>query len=144
MAHQNEEKYSKAKDLFVKGGCTQAQCASLCSVSKQTVNKWARENSWSSLRASMHLSIDSLIPKILTEIDKQISAGTITADSMAKYCRQLRSLKEGALSIADYNQVMCKYIDFVLSLPLSKELTPELIKTINRTQSDFLRSLSID
>ena len=94
-------------------------------------------------RSSIAISVDTLIPKILAKINSDIDEGNLSADALAKYCKQLRELSKNSLTINDYHQVMVKFSDFLrLQAPKDSRITPVVLQVVTTQQDNFLKSIA--
>lgn len=132
----------KAHDLYVKSQAQQKDIAQLLGITPTCLSSWITRYGWDKEKASLAISTDTLIPKILQQINDKIDDGSLTADSMAKYCKQLRELKKNELSINDHYQVMVKFIDSLrFQAATNKKITAELIQIVISAQDDFLKNI---
>lgn len=138
---------------------TQGEIADKVGVSRQTVSKWINEGGWAQRRAAKNITrpelANRLLAAIATEIDrlnekeneapddeKGISAGVI--DKLAKMAAIVERLDKQA-SVVDAIEVFiafgkwCQY-----RATIDKELTPELIKVINKYQDLYISELLSD
>lgn len=138
-----EQTKQAAKDLYVKGGKSQRDIATMLSIPTSTIAGWVKRENWEQERASIAISVDTLIPKILTKINSDIDEGNLSADALAKYCKQLRELSKNSLTINDYHQVMVKFSDFLrLQAPKDSRITPVVLQVITTQQDNFLKSIA--
>lgn len=132
------------KSLYTKGDRTQKEIAQMFSLPISTLSSWIKREGWDIERASLAVSIDTIIPKILSKIDRELEDDKLTADSLAKYCKQLRELNRSTLNINDYYQVMTKFIDFLrLHAATNDNITPKLLQVVIKAQDEFIKSLAL-
>ena len=114
-------------------------------VSKQTINKWVAINNWTEQRAALRVTCPELVNKLLLQIDKLIEdvsenedpkqvAGL--GDKISKLAAVIKSLdkKANAVDTVEVFMAFGKWLQ--VRAAFDDELTPELIKSINKYQ-DF-------
>ena len=139
----DEKTVQAAKDLFVRGQKNQKEIASILSIPPSTLTQWVKKGAWEQERAALAISVDNLIPKILSKINSDIDEGNLSADALAKYCKQLRELSKNSLTINDYHQVMVKFSDFLrLQAPKDSRITPVVLQVVTTQQDNFLKSIA--
>lgn len=141
-----ERKKSVARSLYL-AGMDQNEIADKLEVSRNTVSKWSTTESWKEQRAATHVTRPELVNKLLTTIDTLITqvndsndpaliAGL--ADKLAKFSAVIEKLDKKA-NVVDAIEVFMafnKWLQFNASY--DPEITPELIKAINKYQNKFL------
>ncbi len=132
----------------------QGDIADKVGVTRQTVGRWVNENGWAERRAAKNITrpelANRLLAAIATEIerlneksssgeDRDISAGVI--DKLSKMAAIVEKLDKKA-SVVDAIEVFiafgkwCQY-----RATIDPELTPELIKAINKYQDLYISEL---
>lgn len=138
----DEKTVQAAKDLFVRGQKNQKEIASILSIPPSTLTQWVKKGAWEQERAALAISVDNIIPKILSKINSDIDEGKLSADALAKYCKQLRELSKNSLTINDYHQVMVKFCDYLrLQATRDKCITSEVLQVVVTVQDAFLKSV---
>lgn len=131
---------------------TQSVIAEKVLVSKQTVNKWVNEGGWAERRAAKNITrpelANRLLSAIATEIERlnekgddneAISNGTI--DKLSKMAAIVEKLDKKA-NVVDAIEVFIAFGKWVqYRATIDKELTPELIKAINKYQDLYISEL---
>lgn len=139
----SEKTKQAVKDLYIKGDKSQRDIAAMFDIPTSTVASWAKKENWEQEKAAIAISVDTLVPKILGKINADIDEGKLSADSLAKYCKQLRELNRAALTINDYHQVMVKFIDYMrLQAGKDTSLSSQVLQTVVTMQDGFLQSLA--
>jgi len=134
---------------------TQSDIAEKVGVTRQTVSKWIADNSWAERRAAKNITRPQLVNRLLVAIDKQIeklnekneddkdsknnTAGMI--DQLSKLAATIKNLDKKT-TVVDAIEVFIafgKWLQYRASI--DPELTPELIKAINRYQDLYIGEL---
>ncbi len=138
----NEKIKQSARELYVKSNKSQKEIAEMLSIPTSTLTGWVKKGEWERERASLSLSVDSLVPKILEKINSDIDEGKLSADALAKYCKQLRELNKSQLTINDYFQVMTKFIDHLrMQATTNPKITPQVLQIVVESQDKFLKQV---
>ncbi len=144
-----EEKKEYARLLFMQGEM-QKVIAEKAGVSAVTINKWVAENGWKEQRAAANITRPELVNKLLHTIDKLIEkvnesddpeAMAGLGDKLAKLSTTIERLDKKA-SIVDVIEVFMafsKWMQFRMSF--DDEITPELLKTINKYHDLYINEL---
>ncbi len=141
-----ERKKALARSLFI-AGSEQAAIAEQVQVSRVTVSKWAAQGEWAKARAAKNISRPELVNKLLLAIDKLISQvneagepeaiGTL-ADKLAKLSATIEKLDKKA-NVIDAIEVFMAFNRWIQDQACyDPDITPELIKAINKYQNKFL------
>lgn len=137
-----EKQRQSARELYVKSNKSQKEIAEMLSIPTSTLTGWVKKGEWERERASLSLSVDSLVPKILEKINSDIDEGKLSADALAKYCKQLRELNKSQLTINDYFQVMTKFIDHLrMQATTNPKITPQVLQIVVESQDKFLKQV---
>lgn len=144
-----EEKKEHARLLFMQGE-TQKNIAKKLGISEQTLSKWVRDGGWSEKRAAENItrpqlvnkllkSVDTLIEKMNESEDPQIIAGA--GDTLSKFAASIKNLdkKSSIVDVIEVFMAFGKWLQYRASF--DDELTPELLKAINRYQDLYITEL---
>ena len=144
-----EDKREYARLLFMQGE-TQKVIAEKVGVSAVTINKWVAVNGWQEQRAASNITRPELVNKLLHTIDRLIEqvnesedpeAMAGLGDKQAKLSTTIERLDKKA-SIVDVIEVFMafsKWMQFRMSF--DDEITPELLKTINKYHDLYINEL---
>ena len=141
-----ENKKSLARSLYM-AGMEQQEIAEKVGVSRVTVSKWCTAEGWKEARAAKSISRPELVNKLLVAIDKliaQVNAsgdpeaiGTL-ADKLAKLSATIEKLDKKA-NVIDAIEVFMAFNRWIQDqASYDPQITPELIKAINKYQNKFL------
>lgn len=141
-----ERKKTVARSLYL-SGMELSQIADQLGVSRQSVSKWSAAESWKEQRAATQITRPELVNKLLLAIDNLISQvnasgdpvaiGTI-ADKLSKLSATIEKLDKKA-NVIDAIEVFMAFNRWIQDqASYDPEITPELIKAINKYQNQFL------
>lgn len=145
MANVKPELRALAKEFFF-AGKQQQEIATLVGVSENTVSKWSRAEGWQEQRAAKNITRTELVNKLLASVNKLIDdfnskedgdSGRL-CDQLCKFSASIAKLDKKA-SIVDIIETFIafgKWLEY--RAKTDKDLTPELIKTINHYQDIFI------
>lgn len=144
---ESENKKALGRTLFL-SGMELTEIAERISVSRQTVSKWANGEGWKEARAAKNITRPELVNKLLLTIDKLITSvnesddPTLTAglgDRLAKLSSVIEKLDKKA-NVVDAIEVFMAFNRWIQDQACyDPEITPELIKAINKYQNLFLK-----
>lgn len=141
-----EKKKNLARNLYM-SGMDQKEIADQIGVSRVSVSNWCRTEGWQEARAAKNISRPELVNKLLRTIDSLIDkvndSGDATligslADKLSKLSSTIEKLDKSA-NVVDAIEVFMafnKWLEYNMSF--DPEITPELIKAINKYQNRFL------
>lgn len=142
-----ENKKALGRTLFL-SGMELTEIAERISVSRQTVSKWANGEGWKEARAAKNITRPELVNKLLLTIDKLITSvnesddPTLIAglgDKLAKLSSVIEKLDKKA-NVVDAIEVFMAFNRWIQDQACyDPEITPELIKAINKYQNLFLK-----
>lgn len=145
----SEEKKEFARVLYMSGE-QQNIIAEKVGVSKQTVNRWVAEGSWDKLRAAKNVTRPELINKVLRTIDKLLEKVLESeddkdfdglGDKLAKLAAVIEKFDKKA-NVVDAIEVFLAVGKWLQRrAQTDEELTPELLKAINRYQDLYVSEL---
>ena len=143
---ETEKKKSLARSLYM-AGMEQTEIADQVDVSRVTISKWANQEGWKEARAAKNVTRPELVNKLLLTIDTLITqvnqsedpaliAGL--GDKLAKLSSVIEKLdkKANVVDAIEVFMAFSKWIEYRSTI--DPELTPELIKAINRYQDIYI------
>ena len=141
-----ERKKNLARSLYM-SGMELTEIAEQLAVSRPSVSKWCAADSWKEARAAKNISRPELVNKLLLAIDNLIAQvnqsgdpeaiGTL-ADKLSKLSATIEKLDKKA-NVIDAIEVFMAFNKWIQDQACyDPEITPELIKAINKYQNKFL------
>ena len=146
MTKETEKKKSLARSLYL-SGMEQNEIADKVDVSRVTISRWANTEGWKEARAAKNISRPELVNKLLLTIDGMIEnvnksndptlVGSL-ADKLSKLSSTIEKLDKKA-NVIDAIEVFMAFNRWIQDqASYDPEITPELIKAINKYQNKFL------
>ena len=143
---ENEKKKSLARSLYM-SGMEQQEIAEKTDISRQTISRWVNTEGWKEARAAKSITRPELVNKLLLTIDQLITSvnqsddPTLIAglgDRLAKLSSVIEKLDKKA-NVVDAIEVFMAFNRWIQDqASFDPEITPELIKAINKYQNKFL------
>lgn len=141
-----EKKKSLARALFL-SGMEQIEIAAKVGVSKVTLSRWCTAEGWKEARAAKAITRPELVNKLLLTIDRlieqvnasdDVAAAAGLADKLSKLSAVIEKLdkKANVVDAVEVFMAFSKWLEYRAAT--DPEVTPELIKTINKYQDKFL------
>ena len=144
-----ERKKSLARSLYL-SGMEQNEIADKVDVSKNTISKWCLQEGWKEARAAKNITRPELVNKLLLTIDtliEQVNASkdpTLIAglgDKLAKLSAVIEKLDKKA-NVVDAIEVFMAFSKWLEHRAATDpDISPELLKAINKYQDKFLIEL---
>jgi hypothetical protein len=141
-----ERKKQLARSLYL-SGMELTEIAEQVGASRQSVSKWCSTEGWKEARAAKSISRPELVNKLLLAIDNLIaqvnSSGDAEAigslaDKLSKLSSTIEKLDKKA-NVVDAIEVFMAFNRWIQDQACyDPEITPELIKAINKYQNKFL------
>ena len=141
-----EEKKEYARLLFMQGD-TQKIIAEKTGISAVTINRWVAHGGWPEQRAAANITRPELGNKLLHTIDRLIEqvneskdpeAFNSLGDKLAKLSTTIERLDKKA-SVVDVIEVFMAFSKWLqYQSQFDDEITPELIKTINKYHNKYI------
>lgn len=141
-----EKKKSLAKSLYM-AGMEQQEIADKVEVSRVTISKWCNAEGWKEARAAksvtrpelvnkLLLTIDTLITQVNESNDPALIAGL--GDKLAKLSSVIEKLdkKANVVDAIEVFMAFSKWIEYRSTI--DPDVTPELIKAINKYQDMYI------
>lgn len=137
------DKRSIARTLYLEGSYTQEELAEKMGVSRQTIIRWAREDSWQELKASVSITPAQLIAQWqqqILEINKVIAsreegkrfATPAEADALHKLASSIKRLQDN-LGISEVISVCMRFLSWL------RPLDTEQAKQFNDLMNAFIQ-----
>ncbi len=134
---ENEQRRDLARMYYLQG-LTQKEIADKVGVSRNTISAWVKEEGWDSLRAAKTISRKEIVQKMLKQINDKLESEDWTADEIVKAASAIEKLDKQT-NVVTVIEVFTAFNTWVVGrMQVDKELTPELVKTINRYQDLFI------
>lgn len=141
-----EQKKTIGRSLYL-SGMEQTEIADQLGVSRVTVSKWCTSEGWKEARAAKNISRPELVNKLLLSINDLIESvkksgdptliGSL-ADKLCKLSATIEKLDKKA-NVIDAIEVFMAFNRWIQDqASYDPEITPELIKAINKYQNKFL------
>lgn len=141
-----EKKKSIGRSLYL-SGMEQTEIADQLGVSRVTVSKWCTTEGWKEARAAKNISRPELVNKLLLTIDGLIEnvnksddptvIGSL-ADKLSKLSATIEKLDKKA-NVIDAIEVFMAFNRWIQDqASFDPDVTPELVKAINKYQNKFL------
>lgn len=145
----SEDKKDYARVLFMSGE-QQNVIAVKVGVSKQTVNRWVADGDWETRRTAQSVTRTEIVNNLLRAIsgevenltkEKDASKVSGAADKLAKLAATIERLDKKANVVDAIETFMAfgKWLQF--KAQTDRELTPELLKAINKYQDLYVSEL---
>lgn len=144
-----EDKKDYARLLYMQGE-QQKTIAEKAGVSPQTVTKWVNTGNWSEQRAAQNITRPELVNKLLRTVDKMIEAVNTSedpdaanglGDKLAKFAATIEKLDKHT-SIVDVIEVFMAFDKWLqYQAQFDEDITPELLKTINKYHNQYINYL---
>ena len=134
-----DEKKQLANVLYM-AGMQQNILADYIGVTAKTVGEWAKDGKWKEKRAAATVTRPELVNKILTSVntllDKHINGEDVVnlEDRMSKFAKMIEALdkKNNPVNAMEWFEKLNALL--MEELPNDKDLTPAIIKMVNRYQ----------
>lgn len=141
-----EKKKSLARSLYL-AGMEQTEIAEKVDVSRVTISKWCTSDGWKEARAAKNITRPELVNKLLLTIDTLITQVNESGDpkliaglgdKLAKLSSVIEKLdkKANVVDVIDVFMAFNKWLEY--RSQTDPEVTPELLKTINRFQDMYI------
>ncbi len=143
---ETEKKKSLARSLYM-AGMEQQEIAEKVEVSRVTISKWCNTEGWKEARAAKSVTRSELVNKLLLTIDTLITQVNESGDpaliaglgdKLAKLSSVIEKLdkKANVVDAIEVFMAFSKWIEYRSSI--DPEVTPELIKAINKYQDLYI------
>lgn len=127
------DKRNIARTLYLEGDFTQEEIAEKVGTSRQTIIRWAREDCWQELKASLSITPTQLISQMqqqIAEINRSIAtreegaryASPAEADALLKLATAIKKLQD-ELGISEVISVCMRFLSWLRPLDLQQAKT---------------------
>lgn len=141
-----ENKKQLGRSLYL-SGMEQQEIAERLGVSRVTISNWCTKEGWKEARAAKNITRPELVNKLLLTIDQLIEnvnksndptlIGSL-ADKLSKLSAVVEKLDKKA-NVVDAIEVFMAFNKWLqYNAEFDPEITPELMKAINKYQNQFL------
>ena len=141
-----ENKKQLGRSLYM-SGMEQQEIAERLGVSRVTISNWCTKEGWKEARAAKNITRPELVNKLLLTIDQLITSVNQSknpdliaglADKLSKLSAVVEKLDKKA-NVVDAVEVFMAFNKWLqYNSEFDPEITPELIKAINKYQNKFL------
>ncbi len=138
MAKKEMEQSKELARLYYLNGDSQKLIAERVGVSRVTMSKWVSENGWDVIRATKTITRKELVAKMMMQASDKLDANEMSFDEMSKLAATIKELDKRTNVVTLYEAFTAYNEWLVARMQVDKELTPELIRAINRYQDIFL------
>lgn len=143
---EQENKKQLGRALYL-SGMDQQEIAERLGVSRVTISNWCTKEGWKEARAAKNITRPELVNKLLLAIDQLITSVNQSnnpdmiaglADKLSKLSAVVEKLDKKA-NVVDAVEVFMAFNKWLqYNSEFDPEITPELIKAINKYQNQFL------
>ena len=138
MSKKEIEKSKELARLYYLNGDTQKLVAEKVGVSRVTINKWVSDGGWDTMRMAKSITRKELVTKMMQKANDKLEEGNMSFDEMAKLSASIKELDKQTNAVTIL-EVLTAYNGWlVVRMQVDKELTTDLVKTMNRYQDMFL------
>jgi uncharacterized protein YjcR len=124
--------------LYYLRGDTQKMIAENIGISRVTMSNWVRSGNWDTLRTASTITRKELIAKMMQNASEKLEKGEMSYDEMSKLASTIEKLDKKA-NIVTIIEVFTAYNKWLIArMQLDPEITPELVKTMNKYQDMFI------
>lgn len=138
MAKKDFEKNKELARLYYLNGDSQKLVAERTGVSRVTICKWVAEGGWDAIRAAKTITRKELVSKMMIAASEKLDNNEMSFDEMSKLAATIKELDKQT-NVITLLEVFTAYNEWLVArMQVDKELTPELVKIMNRYQDIFL------
>lgn len=124
--------------MYFMQGMKQKEIADKVGVSRNTICAWIRDGKWDTVRAAKTVTRSELVKKMLQDLDEKLSSGQWSADEIIKVASAIEKLDKQT-NIVTIVEVFSAFNNWLVSrMQADPELTPEVVKIINKYQDRFV------
>lgn len=140
-----ERKKDLARTLYM-SGMEQIEIANKIGVTRQSLSKWCKEGGWKETRAAKTITRPELIRKLLLRVDDLLdkvgadpSLSDKLGDQLSKLTAAIDKLDKSQANVVNAIEVFMAFTDWIeRRAKTDPDITPELVKAINKFQDKFI------
>ena len=138
MSKKENEKNRELARLYYANGDSQKLIAEKVGVTPQTVTRWVKEGNWEALKGATFVNRKKIVTDMLRELSDKVSAGNLAADEAIKIATAIEKIDKQT-NVVTVIEVFSAYNNWLVSrMKIDPELTPELVKVMNKYQDIFI------
>ncbi|MFI3322439.1 MAG: terminase [Rikenellaceae bacterium] len=138
MVKKEMEQSKELARLYYHNGDSQKIIAEKTGVSRVTIGKWVREGGWDTIRATKNITRKELVIKMINDAAVKLDEGSLTADEQCKLASAIEKIDKQT-NVITIIEALTAFNEWLVGrMQIDKELTPELVKAINRYQDIFI------
>ncbi|MFR9574288.1 MAG: terminase [Rikenellaceae bacterium] len=138
MAKKEMEQSKELARLYYLNGDSQKLIAERVGVSRVTIGKWVNDGNWDAIRTAKSVTRKELVAKMMRNASEKLDNKEMSFDEMSKLAATIKELDKQT-NVITLLEVFTVYNEWLVArMQVDKELTPELVKTMNRYQDIFL------
>lgn len=138
MTKTELEKNKELARLYYLNGDTQKLIAERVGISRVTIGKWISECGWDTIRTAKTITRKELVSKMMSTASVKLDNSEMSFDEMSKLAATIKELDKQT-NVITLLEVFTVYNEWLVArMQMDKELSAELVKTMNRYQDVFL------
>lgn len=138
MAKKEMEQSKELARLYYLNGDSQKIISEKIGISRVTISKWIKEGGWDTIRTTKNITRKELVIKMINDASKKLDEGTLSADEQCKLAAAIEKIDKQTNVITLF-EVFTAYNHWLVArMQIDPELTPDLVKAMNRYQDIFL------
>lgn len=138
MTKKELEKNKELARLYYLNGDTQKLIAERIGISRVTIGKWISEGGWDAIRTAKTITRKELVSKMMSAASEKLDNNEMSFDEMSKLAATIKELDKKT-NVITLLEVFTAYDEWLVArMQMDKELSAELVKTMNRYQDIFI------
>lgn len=138
MTKKELEKNKELARLYYLNGDTQKLIAERIGISRVTIGKWISEGGWDAIRTAKTITRKELVSKMMSAASEKLDNNEMSFDEMSKLAATIKELDKKT-NVITLLEVFTAYDEWLVArMQIDKELSAELVKTMNRYQDIFI------
>lgn len=138
MTKKELEKNKELARLYYLNGDTQKLIAERVEISRVTIGKWISEGGWDAIRTAKTITRKELVSKMMSAASEKLDNNEMSFDEMSKLAATIKELDKKT-NVITLLEVFTAYDEWLVArMQIDKELSAELVKTMNRYQDIFI------
>lgn len=138
MTKKELEKNKELARLYYLNGDTQKLIAERIGISRVTIGKWISDGGWDTIRTAKSITRKELVSKMMSAASEKLDNNEMSFDEMSKLAATIKELDKQT-NVVTLLEVFTLYDEWLVArMQIDKELSAELVKTMNRYQDIFI------